>query len=72
MRCSVPPCLRRDESFDYYFVTNSLPSFLSKHVKDLSTFGKSTARKLIASSVLLCVLWQWMMSLPEIQHVAVS
>jgi len=46
MRCGVPPCLSRDESFDYYFVTTLLPSFVSKHVKDQSTFGKNTGKKI--------------------------
>jgi len=37
--------LRHDGSFDYYFITNLLPSLLLKNFKNWSTFDKVMVKK---------------------------
>jgi len=46
----VPPCLRRRESFDYYFIKNLPLSFLSKNFNNRSTFAKVIGKKVDCST----------------------
>jgi len=51
---AVAPCLKRSGSFEYRFITNLLPSFLSRNFKDRSTSGKVVSKKILLISQALC------------------